>query len=474
MRRSIISLLMAYVIAISVTIPAYAGLDSDVEGFMGNIGVMANVTAGGSYKTSDRTYFSGGSMQMRMKKTTIPPLITFQPPTARVSCNGLDFNAGLISILNLDMIEKLLQQSGTSLAWGILIGLSYSLPSVAKVFDEIQRYTRMLQALEGDACAIGKNIGKALGEDIAEAYNSKKTGEDIASGAKSNLSAAMEDLWDDPAGFVKKTSGNVTYDALIAIGIPKDLTGYLMDAFGTVTWQPSNLNEGSCDLSDSPEKSIPYFAVREPKLVNDANDVITKLVSGADNMTVITCGSTCDNTCLNLNEDTKSYEGIKSNVKTSLLNVVKGLAEKKVIDTNDSTYLKAPVFPEMTKYLILLSIRYRSGDITSVTSDIDNLATYYSYWLLEYVIIYINTAMGSNMEKIMNKKQVTSETAAKITEYRDTLNLQGQGIGKIFETQKKTFMDSFNYYKTVEDITTKQFKLSDYKWNKKNFGVSTR
>lgn len=472
--KRIAALLMAYVIFVTSTITAYAGLDSDVSGYMNSIGVMTNITSGGTYKTSDRTYMSGGSMQMRMKKTTIPPVVTFQQPQLRVSCSGLDFNAGLISILNLDLIEKLLQQSGTSLAWGILVGLSYSLPGISNVFEQVQKYTRLLQALEGDACAIGTQLGQKLGESIKESYQRGKSASDIASGAATNMTKAVEKLYNNPTDFVKRTSGNITYDALKAIGIPDSMTYYFMGVFGTVTWHPADLKGGNaCEITGNPETSVINYYVKEPELANDKSNVIASLVDGNEKMKIYTCGNTCNNTCLSLEEGNLTFDGIKKEVRTALTNVVNGLAERQVtLSSTDTTYLKAPVFPELTKYIIMLSIRQRNGQ--SVAMDIDALSTFYAYWLLEYTMTYINSAMGANIDKLLTNKQVDATTAEKILNYRKSIAGASNDIAKIFQDQRDVFMMSFSYYHELETITKKQFKLSDYKWPGRSFGMASR
>ena len=230
MFNKFISVLMITVILTVTVIPsspwissANAGIENDMENFLDGLGVMSNVQMPGSFKAGGRNIYSGGSMSMRIDNT-IPPIMTFQPTSLRVSCSGMDFNAGLISILNLDMIQQLLEQGGTSLAWGLLIGLAYSLPTVSNVLEKIQKFTRWMQMLEGNICEIGKKIGSSLGESISEGFQHGKQASDIASGASGTMVEAIKDIWNNPDQFAQSTRGNLVYDALADLHFASDET----------------------------------------------------------------------------------------------------------------------------------------------------------------------------------------------------------------------------------------------------------
>ncbi len=74
MKTKITAIFMAMMIFVSSSTTAFAGLDSDLEGFLDDIGVMSNISAPGSFQAGGRSVLSGGSISMRMKKQ-YPPLL---------------------------------------------------------------------------------------------------------------------------------------------------------------------------------------------------------------------------------------------------------------------------------------------------------------------------------------------------------------------------------------------------------------
>lgn len=462
MKRFGITILI-YLFFINVTLPAYAGLNNDVNSFMNSVGAVSNFTSGGSYKTSSGTAFSGGSMSMRFRQPRWGNAVTLQSPSLSVSCNGIDFNAGLISIMNLDTMEKLLSQSGTSLAWGIMVGLMYSLPTIGNVFATIQEWARKIQQILGNTCAIGTEIGKSIGSSIAQHYADSKKSEDVASGATTDFNSAMEKIWDDPSGFSKKTQANITYDVITALGEPTDLAQALQYVLGTVAWYPTGMSNSSCTIS-SPESAKIIFEVKAAQIAENPKDTINKLVSGG-NMNIWKCGIQCNNSCNGLTEDTTSIDGIKKNINTALTAIVMALAQKQSNTDDNLKYMQAPVFPEFVDYMMYLAVKQRAqGSVISpdISDEIDTISTYYSYWILEYMVSYINAAISNNIDKILQNKNADDETKKEVMAYRSDFSTRTQGFAKIFKEQRSEFMNSVSQYNDILKITKSQFVMSKF------------
>lgn len=124
--------------------------------------LLKNDTYAGTWEdpSSGINYMSGGGIKIKFKggSTPIVPWVQGKMPSAKVGCNGISIEGGFLALLGLEDIENQLKDAGAALAWGILIGLAYSLPAISNVFQQIQKWARAIQALLQNACKIGEAI----------------------------------------------------------------------------------------------------------------------------------------------------------------------------------------------------------------------------------------------------------------------------------------------------------------------------
>jgi len=150
--------------------------------------LLSNETYAGSWEdpSSGINYFSGGGIKVKFKANgqNFVPWVKIGSPGYNIGCNGISLEGGFLALLGLDDIERQLQDAGAAFAWGILIGLAYSLPAISTVFQQIQKWARQIQGLLQNMCNIGKNLtlagtggkkvtdmlqGTAIGEGFEEA-----------------------------------------------------------------------------------------------------------------------------------------------------------------------------------------------------------------------------------------------------------------------------------------------------------------
>lgn len=113
------------------------------------------------------SYFSGGSYHVKFKsQNEFQPLFQVGAPSVKIGCRGVSLNLGFGSLINFEQLSKQLQEAGASIAWGVLIGLAYSLPALKQVFDTIQDWAAKIQNMLANSC----DAGKALGKNIAGDY----------------------------------------------------------------------------------------------------------------------------------------------------------------------------------------------------------------------------------------------------------------------------------------------------------------
>jgi len=111
-------------------------------------------------------YAVGGNYFMKLNTHNLDkPLLSLTPPSITLGCNGLSIKGMFMSILGLDDLQALLSNSGATVAWGIMLGLIETLPSVSQTFAQIREFVRRLQALLSQGCAIGKKIGEKIAKE---------------------------------------------------------------------------------------------------------------------------------------------------------------------------------------------------------------------------------------------------------------------------------------------------------------------
>ncbi|WP_418181407.1 conjugal transfer protein TraH (plasmid) [Aliarcobacter lanthieri] len=125
---------------------------------------------------SGGTYLHGGAIEVRFKSSgSYPPIFQLGAPSLRASCRGISFDAGYAMFMNLERLGQQLSQAGTSLAYGVLIGLVYTMPGVEQAFTKLNEWSQWLQSFLADSCNIGTNIGKKLGGEMWGEANKKVT-----------------------------------------------------------------------------------------------------------------------------------------------------------------------------------------------------------------------------------------------------------------------------------------------------------
>ena len=109
-------------------------------------------------------YFYGGSYRFAFEGAgRMQPLFQGEPPSMKVGCNGFSLRGGFLALLGISEIKQLLSSSGATLAWGIMMGLEYSMPGLAKVFNTLRQYAREIQQLLGNMCNLGQMLGRSSG-----------------------------------------------------------------------------------------------------------------------------------------------------------------------------------------------------------------------------------------------------------------------------------------------------------------------
>lgn len=138
------------------------------DGFFSELGATSIENQASGLKTftdanGHRIASFGGSLVIKRKAPNYPLWVHFQGPEIQASCSGISFKGMFGSIANLDEIQKQLEEAGSSFAWGVLVGIIYSLPGIGEIFSKLDAWAKKIQAMLADSCNAGIALGKELG-----------------------------------------------------------------------------------------------------------------------------------------------------------------------------------------------------------------------------------------------------------------------------------------------------------------------
>ena len=127
-----------------------------------------NVTPGANFNMNGKHISTTPSVYYRFGPSAMnyEPLYYVSPPDISVSCSGFNMKGLFVSILGWDRISKMLKSSGSSFAWGVVVGLVYSLPGIFSSFKMLNTWAKKIQQLLQNSCKIGTDAGKAFSETI--------------------------------------------------------------------------------------------------------------------------------------------------------------------------------------------------------------------------------------------------------------------------------------------------------------------
>lgn len=158
MKRKLFSLWMSLLLMFP-----YPILAVDLDKMFNGQSVTTDFGTWDSPRTGNK-YFYGGSYRFAFKGVgRAQPLFQGEPPSMKVGCNGFSLRGGFLALLGISEIKQLLSSSGATLAWGIMMGLEYSMPGLAKVFNTLRQYAREIQQLLSNMCNLGQMLGRNSG-----------------------------------------------------------------------------------------------------------------------------------------------------------------------------------------------------------------------------------------------------------------------------------------------------------------------
>lgn len=302
--------------------PVLANIDSVLD----NVVAGAYVQSPGVYKSPSNTTLSMGSMSFRLKNDVLgKPLFGVTPPRANLSCAGMDFDAGMISMLNLDQFEGMLSQAGASLAWGIMIGIVYSLPGIGDAFQKLQQWAREAQKLFQNSCNIGKAIGSSIGKQIFEDKSTEAAEKGTAEGLSSTFSQAMKKVGDYLKVF--DLTQTFPWGALSKVGFNIDVQDLMASWFGYIDIYIKDQNGNKItDMSKAVKQAAPDGKYSSEQIGFNMGGPMLKSIDEVlhgGNIMIWKCIGQQGNFCT----DVVSEEVITEGLKKKMIATIKGIRD---------------------------------------------------------------------------------------------------------------------------------------------------
>ncbi len=355
--------------AVIIATPVMADIDSVLDSVVSGVYTQQP----GVYKSPSSATLSAGSASFRVKNTVLgTPSFSFTKPRANLSCSGMDFDAGMISILNLDKLDTMLSQSGASLAWGIAVGLSYSLPGIKDAFQFLQDFARMGQTLSQQPCSLGIALGQTIGTKM---WGSKEARTDkVADNTYSTYDEALKNIRKNLK--INELTQTFPYGALSSIGInDSSIQDLLASWFGVLDIFIKDKNGNK--ISPANNQSISQACGDDCGPDNIGWDMKLRLVTDIDSlinggkMTLYQCSGlivngACDGT-IETKEDVATV-GLKAKVKDTLVQI------RDILKSNDQMNLITTFYDQNSSGKIYAYSRLAANffDVLSYSTALNN------------------------------------------------------------------------------------------------------
>lgn len=235
---------------------------------------FSNVTPGAAYEVNGKRVMTTTSVYFRFgpSMSTMEPIFHISPPDVSIGCNGFNLQGLFVSLLGFDRLAKMLKSAGASLAWGIVVGLVYSLPGIFSAFKMLNEWANKIMQLLQNACQSGVAIGKEMGEKMGVTDASSGIKGAVDGWMSSIPPASSVNLAEEGANVVKKIFGVVPPSTSLA---------------GEDTEMPdleTKKAAWSKIFQDGPEISVPvqYFNDVISKLMTNGHDNAAKMLINGD------------------------------------------------------------------------------------------------------------------------------------------------------------------------------------------------
>ncbi|MBS4046809.1 MAG: conjugal transfer protein TraH [Alphaproteobacteria bacterium] len=132
--------------------PAAAGVQSEMQNFMNDLGNFANVTGPGAHTGQEAGFYTGGNVFMRIPQRNTQ-LAALQMPGFRAGCGGIDVFAGAFSFINAGQLIQMMKSIASSaVGFSFKLALETISPVIAETLGELNDLAQRINQANINSC----------------------------------------------------------------------------------------------------------------------------------------------------------------------------------------------------------------------------------------------------------------------------------------------------------------------------------
>lgn len=241
--KKIIALILVNALILSQTATAGGISTESLNEMFTSMGANAqvNITKNGAYSGQTANYYTGGSASIRVPNK-IYRLASFQQPSIKAGCNGIDIYGGSFSFINgNEFIDAVKNIGSSALGYAFMLALNTVTPMIKGTLDQIKGEMDRFTQFSKSSC----DMAKGLVDGAISLMPSKKCedqqildGKDAAQAkaycqSQAGINEAAKKAKDDPSASTYFTGGNVMWQLLVKAGVPADDRNFIINVTGT-------------------------------------------------------------------------------------------------------------------------------------------------------------------------------------------------------------------------------------------------
>lgn len=346
--------------------PALADIQSDMSDMFKSAGVMGNVTPPNVYQSQNSSIATLGSIQIR-QPTQNSQIFSFQNPTLKAGCGGVDLRLGSMSWINAQQFKQMMEAVGNNTV-GLLFSAAMSMisPLIGGKIEMLLKQVQDASNFFSNSCRDAEMLLDGFsGKKTADTYNACMKVQRLVSQDEESARAACQDQApsinaqaasdnDPDIRAAAQRDINIMWDALKKTNLTHDEREMYMNIAGTVIVHAKTAN-GTADANTT----IPSV-VKDIKLLENGN-ALPPAGSNPGDVAIAgwwSCDEVNDPDCLNPTNTTVKvitpFAQQAYNAMNNLLTALWSNAYPQVSDMNFVNYSSLPVG-------MMLRVGYMSG-----------------------------------------------------------------------------------------------------------------
>lgn len=224
---------------------ACANVNSDLNSYFDNLGIVGNTTAPHAYQGQQAGYYSGGSLYARSKVRNVQ-LVDIELPSFRSGCGGIDAFAGGFSFVNSDQIVKLARNIMNNAAgYSFTLMMEQVTPQLANAMKYIQDMANKANQMNINSCETAEGLVGGIWPKTRAAQ--QKVCQDVGS------SSGIFKDWAEARQGCTSDDLNYNFDTTMQAGASNPAYKNLVLDNGNLVWkalQANNLVSGDTEFAE--------------------------------------------------------------------------------------------------------------------------------------------------------------------------------------------------------------------------------